>query len=241
LEPIFKEVFGVTHHQATEDIIAGRVPLGVDVYKILRKYGIDVERLIATIAGREAGFHGFFSGPINFDTIEGIVRAQAYTRPKPNTLSPDAITQAALRRSGDRDQSAVDQFWLYKEQVYRHVINSRAGVLADIACQNFMRRHLNKMSLEDYFVTEPQVFRKLPGLRNLLTNRLFEIQMMRLMDGPISYTARHFYIDSNSDFFARNDTGRYRQSRERCTLMPHHLHAAEPVGLTQDLFNDPSY
>ena len=238
LEPVFKEVFGLAHHQANEDIVTGRVPLGVEVYNALRSNNVDIERLIAIIAGQEAGYHGFFAGPINFDTIEGIIRARAYTKPNPNKLSPDTVTEAALRRSGERDRRAVDEFWSYKDQVYRHIINSRTGVLADLACQIFMRRNLDAMSPDDYFVTEAQIFHKLPGLRDLLTSRSFENEILRQVNRPISYTARRFYIEPSADFFARDDTDRYRQSKERCTLLPHRSDAVEPVGLIRDLFDD---
>ena len=77
LEPVFKETFGIEHHQATRDIIAGRVSIGRSLSKVLRRYGIDIERVAALISGEDANFHSFFSGPINFDTIEGILRTRA--------------------------------------------------------------------------------------------------------------------------------------------------------------------
>ena len=237
LEPVFKEVFGLAHHQATEDIITGRIPLGVEMYNALRDNNVDIERVIAIVAGQDTGYHGFFAGSINFDTIEGILRARAYTNA--NILSPETVTQAALRRSGERDRRTVDEFWSYKEQVYR-LINSPTGVLADFACQSFMRRHLDVMTHDDYFITEGDIFRKLPGLHDLLTSPSFKSEIMRQMDRPIWYTVRRFYIDPSADFFARDDTGRYQQSKERCTLSPHRSRDEEAVGLTRDLFDDHS-
>lgn len=235
LEPIFKEVFGLAHHQATENIITGRVPLGVELYNALRENKVDIERVTAIIAGQETGYHGFFAGPINFDTIEGILRARAYTNAK--LLSPETVTQAALRRSSERDRRTVDEFWSYKEQVYR-LINAPTGVLADFACQSFMRRHLDAMTHDDYFITEEDLFRKLPGLRDLLTSPSFESEIMRQMDRPIRYTVRRFFIDPSADFFARDDKGRYQQSKKRGTLPHHRSRAVEPVGLIRDLFDD---
>ncbi len=238
LEPVFEEVFGLAHHQASEDIITGRVPLGVEVYNTLRSNKIDIERLIAILAGQESGYHGFFSGPINFDTIEGIMRARGYTKQNPNTLSPISVTEAALQRSSERDRWAVDEFWSYKDQVYHHVINSRIGVLADFACQSFMRRNLDAVVRDDYFATEPQIFLKLHGLRDLLTSRSFEIDITQQIDRPILYTARRFYVEQSADFFGRQDTARYRQSKKHSTLLLSHNDAVEPVGLIRDLFDD---
>ena len=54
LEPVFAEVFGLEHHRATENVISGREPIGRDIYSILRRHGVDVERVIAIIAGKES-------------------------------------------------------------------------------------------------------------------------------------------------------------------------------------------
>lgn len=238
LEPVFEEEFGLAHHQVGEDIITGRVPLGKEVHDVLRRNQIDIERLISILAGRDSGYHGFFNGPINFDTIEGIMRAWAYTKPSPNILSPVSITQAALWRSTEWDRRAVDEFWSYKDRVYHLVVNSRLGVLADFACQWFMRLNLDVMGLDDYFATEDQIFQKLPGLRNLLMSRSFEIKIAQYVDRPISYTARRFNVEPHADFFARDDTARYRQSKEICTMMPRSNGTVAPVSLIRDLFDD---
>lgn len=239
LEPVFKEVFGLAHHQATEKIITGRVPLGVEVHTLLRRYNVDIERLITVISGQDGGYNGFFAGPINFDTIEGIIRARAYAQSSPNMLSPHTVITAALRRIGERDRKIVDEFWSNKDHVYQHVINSRAGVLADFACQIYMRTNLDAMCPEDYFITEAEVFRKLPGLRELLISSSFESDIIGLVNRPVKYTARRFYIEQSGDFFARDDSERYRQSKKCCTLLPQRSDADEPVGLIRDLFDDP--
>jgi HD superfamily phosphohydrolase len=238
LEPLFKEIFEIEHHRTTEDIVTGRVPLGREVYETLRRNHVDVDRVIAIIAGNETGYDGFFAGPINFDTIEGILRSQTYAKPNPNIPSPEAIMEAALRRSSERDRAAVDEFWTYKDQVYRYLINSRSGVLADFACQLFMRRHLNKITVNDYFLTETQMFRKLPGLQKLLTNPLFEAEVMRQLDESILYKIRRFFIDPNADFFQRNDVRRYRQIKEDKVLLPRRTDVVKRTELKQDLFDD---
>lgn len=238
LEPIFEEVFGLEHHKTTEDIVAGRVPLGDEVYNTLRRNKINIERLIAIISGEDPGYHGFFSGPINFDTIEGILRARTYRKKNRSILSPDTITEAAISRSNEDALRVVDEFWSYKDQVYRYLINSPNGVLADFACQTFLRRHLNDVSASDYFVTEKIIFRKLPGLRELLTSQSFEGDIMQQIDRPIRYTVRRFFIDPSADFFVRNDWGRYKQKKEEKTLFSDRSNVIEPIGLIRDLFDD---
>jgi uncharacterized protein len=238
LEPLFKEIFAIEHHQTTEDIIAGRVPLGREVYDTLRRNHVDIDGVIAIISGNETGYDGFFAGPINFDTIEGILRSQTYARPNPNIPSPEAIMEAALRRSSERDRAAVDEFWMYKDQVYRYLINSRTGVLADFACQLYMRQNLNKITVNDYFLTETQMFRKLHGLQKLLTSPLFEAGIMRQLDESILYKMRRFFIDSDADFFKRDDARRYRQIKENRVLLRQGADAVSKTELKQDLFDD---
>ena len=71
LEPVFEAEFGLSHHDATKNIICGRVDIGKELYSTLRSGGIDVERVLALVDGEEGVFDNFFGGPINFDTIRG--------------------------------------------------------------------------------------------------------------------------------------------------------------------------
>jgi hypothetical protein len=239
LEPIFKEVFGLEHHQATRDIVTGRVPLGREVYETLRRNKVDVEKVVAIIAGEELGYDNFFSGPINFDTIEGILRSLTYGRPKMQLPSPEAVMEAALRRLNHVDCRLVDEFWTYKDHVYRYIINSLRGVLADTVCQSFMRRHLEHIVDTDYFLTEKEMFRKLPGLRARLRSRSFISDINCEIDGPILFKERRFFIDSTGDFYQRQDYIRYKQSKAERMLLPTATNALEPMSeLNQDLFDD---
>ena len=39
-----------------------------------------------------------------------------------------------------------------------------------------------------------------------------------MLDEPVPYVARSYYVDQNGDFFARQDDVRYRHSRTRSVL-----------------------
>jgi hypothetical protein len=237
LEPVFAEVFGLEHHRATEDVVSGREPIGRDLYAILRRHNVDVERVIAIIAGEELNYDGFFAGPINFDTIEGILRSLAFVRPNLSIPSPEIVTKAALRRETTKDRDVVDSFWNYKNWIYQNVINSRAGVLADYACQYFMRLHLNGIERADYFSTEDQMFRKLPGLIQLLTSPSFEADIIERLQVPITFKSRRFFVDTCTDFFAREDKHRYKQDKHERTLqLRDRIETAESLS-KRDLFS----
>jgi len=217
IEPVFRECFEIDHHDATRDIIFGHVEIGRSVYKTLQNYSVDIDRLTELVSGKITEFHGFFSGPINFDTIEGILRTRTFGN-APNTFAPDVVVDASINRSSAIHQEIVDQFWSYKDQVYRHVINSSFGVLADQACQAFARHNLKNLEAADYFTSEEALFKKLPGLRQLLTSPNFSFEVSEYLPETIDYAARRFLINRAADFFLREDSSRYFQIKERTSL-----------------------
>jgi putative nucleotidyltransferase with HDIG domain len=240
IEPVFRECFAIDHHDATRDIIFGHVEIGRTVYKALRNNSIDIERLASLVAGKDDAFHAFFSGPINFDTIEGILRTRTFGN-APGAFAPDVVIDAAINRSSSIHQEIVDQFWLYKDQVYKHVINSSLGILADQVCQAFARRHLESLEAADYFTDEDALFRKLPGLRQLLTSPDFDAEATKYLPETIHYTERRFLVNRTADFFLREDHNRYFQTRNPMTLdVKVHHNKTMTARTGGDLFSDES-
>jgi len=238
LEPVFAEAFDLNHHRASEALITGSVEIGVEVAEILRQYHVDVDRLLAIISGKDSAYEAFFSGPINFDTVEGILRSQAYVKPNPNIPSPESVVLAAVWRRDESDRTLVDDFWSYKDQVYRHIINSTEGLLADFVCQLYLRTNFDKITAEDYFSTEPKLFRKLPGLRELLLSRSFKNEAAKLSSGPILHKVRRFYVVRGANFFGRDDENRYVQTKSNGTTWPKDSAVAYMNEIDQDLFDD---
>ena len=237
LEPVFQESFGIDHHIATEDVLRGRVPLGIEVSVVLAENGVDVDRLSAVVAGREPGHDGFFAGPINFDTIEGILRSQTYEYPAPK-LRPDAVMLAAARRASTADREKVDEFWRCKDLVYGNIINSETGMLADALCQDAMRQHLDRFTRADYLMSERKLFARLPALRGLLTAPHFERRARTVLTAPIRARTRRFFTDQTVDFFARRDKARYRQERSERILPVSQVSSERIEELRRDLFDD---
>ncbi len=218
LEPVFEEEFGVNHHEIAEEIITGKNSLGAEVFSVLKSYGVDPEQVIAIISGDDDPFDGFFSGPINFDTIEGVLRSRRYVNPVAISPLPTDIVRAATFRNSPADRQLVDSFWRCKDEVYRIVIRSRPGVTADYLCQRVARKCLTK---QDFFKTEKALFAKLPKLRHVLkVCRSPSKEMLNIFE-PISYKERNFHIDQEGDFFERNDKRRYRQSKREKVLFMH--------------------
>jgi uncharacterized protein len=214
LEPLFKATFGLEHHLVTRDIIYGRGRLGRGVAKVLREFKINVDRVISLIDGINVlPGDDFFSGPINFDTIEGILRSQSYARKYLPRPSPEDVVAAATFRADSSDEAKVDFFWKCKDQVYGDLINSPNGMLADLISQEFMRRNIGKFGPDDYLSTEPEVFKKLNGLRDIFLSRTFTEDALRLVEVPTKYKVRKFFVYRRADFFRRDDLHRYRQRK----------------------------
>lgn len=239
LEPVFEEVFGIEHHKVTIGIISGAAEIGHQVFEVLSHFKVDIDQLIATISGEHDRYHKFFSGPINFDTLEGILRTHTYVSAKQSLLTPEAVTRAAIYRRDVEDQRQVDEFWRHKHSVYRDVIYSRRGVLADYVCQRVMRANIELMSESDFLSTEPLLFRKLPPLRDMLTNPQFVDVAEAFLEEPVRYTSRRFWVDAAGDFFAHDDRNRYRQDKSEATLSSLAKHQSEASWhLKRDLFDD---
>lgn len=230
MEPVFRECFGFEHHKATEDIILGRVPLGKEVLYALRSYNVDAEKVVSVIAGENDQFEGFFRDPINFDTMEGICRTYRYLHPRSAIPSPEDVTLAALNRKVEEDRKTVDQFWMRKGEVYSLLVGSRKGVLADLTCQAHLRRHVKRIGIEDYFGTEKAIFRKLPGLRDLLASPSMEQKAVELLSGPIFHASRTYYINQSANFFHWEDAARYRHNKHIRKLRP----KGEPLNVTEE-------
>jgi HD superfamily phosphohydrolase len=223
LEPAFITFFGIDHHKAARDIIVGHAPLGEVIYKLLKHNKVDIERLIALIEGKEgSSLSTFFSGPINFDTIEGITRSQQYYNPDTLFTPPEDIVKAAILRRDETDRRMVDNFWHLKNEIYEHLINSPSGFLADLACQKLMEKHISIIAPYDYFSTEAAIFLKIPPLKQLLTSPAFWDGLALYIELPATHKTRSFYVDERGDFYARDDTSRYKQRKRVDRLeLPH--------------------
>jgi hypothetical protein len=218
LEPVFEEAFGLNHHIATERLITGLAPLGNEITAVLRDFGLDPLAVLHLLNGGDDLFDGFFSGPINLDTIEGILRARLYLGMQKLGLSPVKVMKAAASRDDVQSQRIVDAFWQSKHEVYALVIRSKAGVFYDGVFQAIARAQIGSLEPSDFYVTEKAIFEKLPLLKDVLnSDRVREIAQ-QVLPTQIPYQFRRFYIDERTDFKSHHDEERYRQQRTGSSL-----------------------
>ena len=213
IEGVFKRELEIDHHIASAEIITGKSKFGTEVLDILRKHSLDADQVIAVIEGKEDAFEGFFSGPINFDTIDGILRSWSYCSNN-HLHSPINVMQAASKRESEANKEIVDDFWNIKNQVYQRIIRSALGVAVDKLCEEVFLASIHQFTRADFFSTENQFFTKLPTLKQSLSQSRLEHDSANNQANEISYVSRKFVVNDSGDFFARDDKTRYHQFKE---------------------------
>lgn len=225
MEAFFENEFGINHHTATERIISGETILGYDVAKTLRNYNIDPDEVISILNGGDELFDGFFSGPINFDTIEGILRSREYISPYYISPRPTDVLYAAINRESRSDQHIVDSFWRYKHEIYQFIVKSPSGVVADYLSQEVCRKNASRITENDFFSTEKKLLRKIPELRTVLYSPQKAVNKILNKSEPIEYNVRRFFLNLDASFFDRDDRNRYKQSKNLKLLQTYFLSA----------------
>lgn len=217
LEPVFHQKFGLNHHRASEEIILG-VGHSPEISGILRSFGISAEAVVSVLNGNDEPFQGFFSGPINFDTIEGILRSRNYLKMQNLGITPIKVVQAATERRGDHSQEMVDAFWKCKDEMYTLVIRSKLGVLFDTLFQEAAKDIIDLLQPSDFYLTESQMFRKFPIFRQASQRQYWHRMGEALLPAEVPFQVRRFYVNAGANFFKREDRQRYRQSKSASTL-----------------------
>lgn len=214
LESFFEKNFHINHHKATLDVVTGAAHTDGEIPRVLEAHGIDPAEVAAILAGERDPTGGFFSGPINFDTIEAILRSCTYL-PKPRYIpNPVGVVTAAIDRASEDDREIVDQFWQLKDIVYKNLIQSDLGLVADEVFRCIADRRVDSLSPRDFLSNEASLFRKLPELRRTKWAQHHHELVEQLTEPCFSFKKRAFFIDAQASFRARTDTARYRQTKE---------------------------
>ena len=168
LEPIFYDVFGLTHHKSGVDILYGRSPLGNEISKTMSTYQVDLDEVTAMIAGNHAGpLSHLFAGPINLDTIEGICRSRAFMIKSHRPIDPGHLVASMAKSRETFPIEAMDDFWTLKGQVYNLIIHHPWCLIFDGLAQAYMNYRIDNFGPSDFIKTEDELRYKEPGLFHL--------------------------------------------------------------------------
>ena len=165
LEPVFHDVFGLSHYQSGVDILYGRSPLGNEISTIMSNYQVDLDEVTAMIAGEHAGPLAYlFAGPINLDTIEGICRSRAFMVKSHRPIDPSQLVALMATSTDAFPIDAMDDFWTLKGQVYNLVIHHPWCLIFDGLAQAYMSHCIDNFGPNDFIKTEDQLRYQEPEL-----------------------------------------------------------------------------
>lgn len=225
LEPVFQRLFGLDHHDASEAVIRGKSPLGCAIPEVLSQYGVDLEEVLGLLDGSHSGPHAFlFNSPMNLDTIEAIARCCLFSATA-DPVSPIEFVEA-IATHDDFPVELGDRFWKVKAEIYRTVILSRRGLLADACARQFMLQTANALQAEDFFLDDAQLRRKVPQLFTLFVSIRergldsdLSAEFAVDFDSEIEACARRFDVDTTTAVNTPQDlASRYTQHRRKCRV-----------------------
>ena len=214
MEPAFKEIFDINHHKAAESILKGSAPIGKSLYKLLESHGITSEEVIELVDRKSTASYAFlFNSPINIDTIDGILRAQALLNCN-QTLSPLTVLKSLIDTNIDNVFN-LDLFWNAKDFVYKHIIFSPKFSNADKTSQEYLRSNPDEFTRECFYKTEEQLKKSVPRLFNLINQSASKLNVETK-----SLKSRRFviygHIKTGSPNFLEE---RYKEIKEEKTLI----------------------
>lgn len=220
LEPTFRRLFEIDHHDAGRAIILGNSPLGADIPRVFSSHGVDADEVLALLAGQDNSRHAFlFSSPINIDTIEAVARCCLFAGNR-RSLSPTQFVDAIATSDAFPTDSA-DCFWSLKATIYQTLIHSRIGRAADALAQHYMMASAGRFRACDFYLDDHQLRREHPQLFSLLEQireRCFfsdglgpDVFKKEIEVAERSFTVNRFVtVDSPGDLELR-----YTQNKER--------------------------
>ncbi|MES2950458.1 MAG: HD domain-containing protein [Pseudomonadota bacterium] len=224
LEGSFEESFGINHHLATEQLLKSNSEASVELRAVLEKFGVRAEEASILMQGEsEHPLNWLFKGPINFDTVEGILRAASYV-PLKHGLQATALIDATISvmRGDDQAEDSVrklDEFWRLKGLIYNQVVRGRIGVVSDFKCQSFFSSHKEKFTPEHFSLDDEAIAEVFPALFEWLRESAYP-ETCRL-EANIPYLKRNFLI--HSDFSGLRSGNQYLFQRYRQAKLQSHL------------------
>lgn len=209
VEPFFKQHLGLGHHDLGHYFMDEDEELAS-----LLKDHFDVDRIKHLIAGDVGFAYGddLFSGPINVDTIDGILRSAKRFKEK-IAYSPFELAEAAFLESDQESSTALlDQFWELKGRMYEQYIVSETGILADAYSQFYFENQSVSLSQGELVSTEREWRHAYPELFHGLET-LSEYKDGDALEGRgAAYVSRCYYVvPSEKNHHARYQVKKYKK------------------------------
>ena len=149
MEQSFFDEYGINHHIASSNLISNGTNIN-SVTNILKKH-VDINLVINLIEQEsDEHFADIFNSKINVDTIDGIHKSLAFINLK-NPYDKYALARSAFTRDFQDNTSRLDHFWSLKDLVYKKVITSGIGAIADHISKEYFVDNVSRLN-ESYFL-----------------------------------------------------------------------------------------
>ncbi len=146
MEPSFFDEFGINHHVAGNRVIKEKE---FSLKKILEDQ-VSIDTVIDLVEqNSEEEFSDIFNSKINIDTIDGIQKSLSFVNAN---LKYDkySLARASFIDEGDVQVEKLDSFWKAKDFVYKKVITSGVGAIADHISREYFFDNVSRID-ESYF------------------------------------------------------------------------------------------
>ncbi len=161
MESEFHKKYGIDHHNVSLDIVSGRNTKFRELYNIVNNE-TDITQVLALInMSSDEEFSDLFCSPINIDTIDGIHKTLKYCSNSDTIFNKYSVASAAFLSSFECNNNEsrtahLDAFWKHKDFVYKNIINSGKGALADYFSKRFFNE--NDVKEEHFTLSEGSLF-----------------------------------------------------------------------------------
>ena len=149
MESSFFDSYGIDHHIASSQVVKD----GTDsrsITKILKK-NVDISIVLNLIEQKsEEHFSDVFNSKMNVDTIDGIHKSLAFVNIK-DSYDKYSVAKAAFIESENKTTSKLDYFWSKKDFIYKTLITSGIGAVADHISKDYFYDNLKRLD-ESFFL-----------------------------------------------------------------------------------------
>lgn len=158
MESEFHRKYGINHHDVSINIVNGKESKFKELYTLVNNE-TDIVQVIDLInMSSQEEYADLFNSPINIDTIDGIHKTLKYCGNSDALFNKFTVASAAFVSDFQCENNAsrvshLDRFWMYKDFVYKNVINSGIGALADYYSKMFFNDNDVK---EEHFTSKEQ-------------------------------------------------------------------------------------
>ncbi|EGR2434589.1 HD domain-containing protein [Vibrio cholerae] len=225
MEQSFYDTYGINHHIVSSNLIANGTNIN-SITSILKKH-VDINLVIDLIEQKSnEHFSDIFNSKVNVDTIDGIHKSLAFINLK-NSYDKYALADSAFTQEFKISTNRLDRFWDLKNLVYKKIITSGIGAIADHISNGYFKDNLNRLN-ESYFLKSESsllsgrnpIFkdfsRKVKGIKFLGESVEAESQKINI---TVTDRAYKINMDVNLDDFANvNDFINSRYKVDKCKV-----------------------